>query len=387
MTISAPEARERLLHLLQRAEAAGADDQPRGPLAAAQLPGRLGRRPGSPPAPRPCWPSRARSRPTRRAARPRRRRDGDAAPLAARRPASRTASASVAPSGSSQRLAVQLDPHAATPSQRPRRRGRPRPAAPAGCRCGSGRWRGAGRRARPGPISGRLSGRAGAQAGGRLDQLQLGDLGEQPVGLAQQLVDAAGGDRGVEAPLLDRGADDQPPVGARHEVDALGGDDPLDTARLAPPGERRSRIWPLTGRTGGRASSGSHAACARPGAGGEDDRGGAQLLAGRGAHAGEPLALDQRRARPRPRSAPRPPRARAPPAARRSAPAGRPSASPGAMHAAAAATGVRPGSSSRQRARRQPLGLEAELRCRSWRRRSSSASSRSSATCSAPRTA
>ncbi len=68
---------------------------------------------------------------------------------------------------------------------------------------------------------------AGAQAGHRLDQLHLGDVGQQAVGLAQQLVDAAGGDRGVEAPLLDRGADDQAAVGARHQVDALGGDDPL----------------------------------------------------------------------------------------------------------------------------------------------------------------
>ena len=59
------------------------------------------------------------------------------------------------------------------------------------------------------------------------DQLHLGDVGEQAVGLAQQLVDAAGGDGGVEALLLGGGADDQAAVGARHQVDALGGDDPL----------------------------------------------------------------------------------------------------------------------------------------------------------------
>ena len=70
-------------------------------------------------------------------------------------------------------------------------------------------------------------GRPGPQAGERLDQLQLGDLGKQPVGLAQQLVDAARGDRRVEAALLHRGADDQAPVGPRDHVDALGGDDPL----------------------------------------------------------------------------------------------------------------------------------------------------------------
>jgi hypothetical protein len=39
VTISVPAAVQRLLHLLQRAEAAGAGDQARGPPAAAQLPG------------------------------------------------------------------------------------------------------------------------------------------------------------------------------------------------------------------------------------------------------------------------------------------------------------------------------------------------------------
>ena len=40
---------------------------------------------------------------------------------------------------------------------------------------------------------------AGAEAGDRADELHLGDVGEQAVGLAQQLVDAARGDDGVEA--------------------------------------------------------------------------------------------------------------------------------------------------------------------------------------------
>ncbi len=83
-------------------------------------------------------------------------------------------------------------------------------------------------------------GRPGAQPGGRLDQLQLGDLGQQPVGLAQQLVHPAGGDRRVEAALLDRRPDDQPAVGARHQIDALRSDDPLaDRVRAGP---RRVRI-------------------------------------------------------------------------------------------------------------------------------------------------
>ncbi len=86
-------------------------------------------------------------------------------------------------------------------------------------------------------------GGAGAQAGDRVDQLHLGDVGQQAVGLAQQLVDAAGGDRGVEALLLDRGADDQAAVGARHQVDALGGDDPL-AGRRAVAGAQLERPGP-----------------------------------------------------------------------------------------------------------------------------------------------
>ena len=53
----------------------------------------------------------------------------------------------------------------------------------------------------------------------------LGHIGQQPVGLTEKLVDSAGCNRRVEAELFDRGADDQPAVGARHEVDPLGGED------------------------------------------------------------------------------------------------------------------------------------------------------------------
>ena len=79
----------------------------------------------------------------------------------------------------------------------------------------------------PGPISGTLSGVVGPQPGDRLDQLELGDLRQRPIALAQQLVDAAGRDLRVEALLLDRRADDEPTVAARDDVDALGHDDPL----------------------------------------------------------------------------------------------------------------------------------------------------------------
>ena len=45
------------------------------------------------------------------------------------------------------------------------------------------------------PISGALSGDPGRNAGGRLDQLELRDLRNQAVGLAQQLVYSSGGNR------------------------------------------------------------------------------------------------------------------------------------------------------------------------------------------------
>ena len=59
---------------------------------------------------------------------------------------------------------------------------------------------------------------ARAQAGDRPDQLHLGDVGQQAVGLAQQLEHAAGADRGVEAALFDGGADDEAVGSANNEV-------------------------------------------------------------------------------------------------------------------------------------------------------------------------
>ena len=92
----------------------------------------------------------------------------------------------------------------------------------------------------------------------------------------------------------------------------------------APSRPRSSTISPLTGRTGGRAGSGSHSVAPGPGAAGEDDGRRAQLLAGGGPHPDQALALEEagddlgagRHLRPGSR--------RAPPAAPRSAPAGRP---------------------------------------------------------------
>ena len=69
------------------------------------------------------------------------------------------------------------------------------------------------------PQQGHVVGRAGPEAGDRLDELELGDVGEDAVGLAQQLVHGAGGDRGVEALLLDRGAQRDAAVGAGDDVD------------------------------------------------------------------------------------------------------------------------------------------------------------------------
>ncbi len=48
-------------------------------------------------------------------------------------------------------------------------------------------------------------------------------------------MDATGGDRGVEALLLDGGADDQAAVLPGHQIDPLGGDDPLAGGSVAGP--------------------------------------------------------------------------------------------------------------------------------------------------------
>ena len=71
----------------------------------------------------------------------------------------------------------------------------------------------------PSPDDRPVVGRAGPQARTRLDQLELGDPGQRLVGAPQELEHAAGGDRHVEALLLDGRADHQPAVRARHRVD------------------------------------------------------------------------------------------------------------------------------------------------------------------------
>ena len=222
--------------------------------------------------------------------------------------------------------------------------------------------------------------RAGAQAGDRVDQLHLGDVGEQPVGLAQQLVDPAGGDRGVEALLLDGGADDQAAVGARHQVDALGGDDPL-AGRGAVAGPQLDHL--SLDRAHRRAGVlGQPVRPARPGPVRQHDRLGPQLLAGGGPHAGEALALedpvDHVGAGPHLGADDASAASSAAVSAR-----GSTVASPGAW-TPPLKDGVSPGSSSRQRRGGSHSASRPSERWRSWTRRSSAASSRSRATWRAP---
>ena len=93
----------------------------------------------------------------------------------------------------------------------------------------------------PRPDDRRVVGRAGPQAGDRALELELGDVGKRPVGLAQKLEDAARRDPGVEAHLLHGRAGDQAPVGPRHEIDPLGDDDP-PAAGASAGAPRRVRI-------------------------------------------------------------------------------------------------------------------------------------------------
>ena len=88
-----------------------------------------------------------------------------------------------------------------------------------------------------GPISGRLSGVPGRSPAKRIDQLQLGDLGEGPVGLAEQLVGSAGRHADVEPALLDRRPYGQPPVHSRDQVHPLRGDDALARRRVRAPAQ------------------------------------------------------------------------------------------------------------------------------------------------------
>jgi hypothetical protein len=94
----------------------------------------------------------------------------------------------------------------------------------------------------------RVVGRTRAQSRDRALELQLGDVGQGPVGLTQQLVDAAGGDPRVEPHLLDGCSGDQPPVGPGHQVDPFG-----DDHALGYPVAPHSQDLPLH-RANGRAS-------------------------------------------------------------------------------------------------------------------------------------
>ena len=235
----------------------------------------------------------------------------------------------------------------------------------------------------PGPISGRLSGVPGRRPAIELDQLHLGDVGEQAVGLAQQLEDAAGADRRVEAALFDRGADDQAAVGrggrgrrARRRRSAR-------PAAAAPSRPRSSSTSPLTGRTGGRACSGSHSVAPDQAPVARTTCSARSSSPAGGADPGQALALeeavDHLASGPQLASGAR----RAPPAGPAPARAGR---SPPRRRAwtPPLKDGVRPGSSSRQRRGASHSASRSSERCRSWTRRSWAASSRSSATCRAP---
>ncbi|CAM3381145.1 hypothetical protein STAL104432_21250 [Streptomyces albus] len=94
---------------------------------------------------------------------------------------------------------------------------------------------------RAGPEQRRVVGGAGPQPGAGLGQRQFGDAGQQFVGVAQQFVDAAGGDGGVPAEFLAGGADDQLPVLAGHEVEGAAADDGADGAGEEGPDRRGGR--------------------------------------------------------------------------------------------------------------------------------------------------
>ena len=153
--------------------------------------------------------------------------------------------------------------HRAARRHRPWRPRPPRSAGPGGSPAGSGRWPGRARRRPPPavvPRWARCRGSPDAVPRSTSPSDHLGEPRHDAMRVAQQLVDGAGGHGGVEAPFLDRGADHDGAVPARHDVDRGA----LHHARApcgTTPGRagsaRRRRIWPLTGRTGGTAPRGS----------------------------------------------------------------------------------------------------------------------------------
>ena len=382
VTISVSEARSAALHLLQRAKPAGAEDQARAPDPAAKPPAVS--HPGSLPRPRPAVRPRARSAPTRFWARPRRRPRPRSRAARRQRRGARPPRRPWPPSGSRTRLAVELDRHrVATSAGRPASSAAIRSAVSGASRIPLRKWPVASSSPSIAPATDQrqVVGGRRPQAGDRLDQLELGDLGEHPVRLAQQLVHAPGGDPGVEALLLDGRADDQPAVAARDDVDALGDHDPLahrlgraagegeDLALDRPDRRPRRRRQPVGRRPGSR---GDHHRSVPPSS---------SPLGG--PHAGDPVALDDQLAR----LADRDPDAGRLAGARRaprSARAGRPR--PRAERARRPRRpALMPGSSSRHSRGRSHSAASSSDCISSKRRRSSAASSRSSATWSAPR--
>ena len=103
------------------------------------------------------------------------------------------------------------------------------------------------------------------QPGRRLDQRVLGDPGQHPLGVAQQVAHPADGDRGVEADLGLGGAEHEP-VGARHQVDGPAVDQRAHRAarrrERARAAARSRRISPFTGRTSPCSAGCSPAECA-----------------------------------------------------------------------------------------------------------------------------
>ena len=110
------------------------------------------------------------------------------------------------------------------------------------------------------PISGRLSGLPGPQPGRRSRPARTRRSRAGPLGVAQQVVHPAGGDRGVQADLGLGGADHQLAVGARHQVDGP----PSTSARTVRAG-RRERAGPQRAAAGSRPSPAGPARAA-PGA-------------------------------------------------------------------------------------------------------------------------
>ena len=160
----------------------------------------------------------------------------------------------------------------------------------AGCRCGSGRPPSRRPSGAPAPSHRHVVGRAGAQAGESLLERQLGTPGTSSDASRSSSKTPPAVGR-VEAPLLDRRAEDVAAVGARHEVAARRAS---SASRPGPRGRAGAATWPLTG--GRHARLRGRRQRADRGAGGEDDAPGREL-ARRQRHPRRPA--DRRRARAR----------------------------------------------------------------------------------------